>query len=110
MTSRPYLVAFTAGWGDQRRWKTMALEFYDAVKRASGAPLASLMGGCTKDSLIVRADSPLDAQAFYDSILDHLDDSEFEFTSTNADRLLVVEAGLGLVASDLAVQTAAGMR
>lgn len=105
-----YLVIYTAGTGDQRRWNRMALDFFDAVKRVTGSIPVSLMGGITRDSLVLGISCELDAQALYAAIKNSLPDGSFFFGGDNPDRLLIVETTGRATASDAVVETAMSLR
>lgn len=106
-----YLVAFTAGWGDERRWSTMVAQLTNACRHATGKPSVALMAGCTRDAAILLVTSDLGADDLLPVIVEWMTEhSEFETTSRNPDRLVVAELSGVSAATDAVLRTAIGLR
>ena len=106
-----YLVAYTAGWGDQRRWQAIAAQLFQACRAATGKPPVALMAACMRAAALFSVSSDRSAGDILIDLIEWLkENSEFETTSSTPDRLLVAEMTGTSAATDAVVQTSLGFR
>lgn len=105
-----YLAAYTAAHGDGNRWNSMALDFYRALKEATGRVPASLMASGNRSAGLFLISGPKDAQIVYSAVVRRLSKPLWDFHAVDPDRVLVIEVARNAVGSDAVVQTAARMR